>query len=171
MQLRLLNARIFVSFLFFAGIASAQNAALDGMLREQHSVQAKVLSAAEKVPENLYGFRPTPEVFTMRHMFLHIAGAQYSLCARFKGAPASAPKVEEEKELSKSEVIATLKSSFAYCDEVFAASSDRTLGEMVATGGRKTPKSYFLTPLIGHNELHYGNIVTYMRINGLAPSE
>lgn len=155
--------------LLMAGSALAQNPILEGMLREHSAMQAKILTAAEKAPEETYSFRPTPDVFPLRKMFLHLAGAQNSLCVRFTAA--AAPKVDEDKDAGKAETIATLKQSFDYCRQAFASASDATLSEMVESRGRKTPKSYYLAHLIGHNELHYGNIVTYLRLKGLSPGE
>ena len=153
--------------ILMAGSALAQNPILEGMLREHSAMQEKILTAAEKAPEEIYSFRPTREVFPLRKMFLHLAGGQNSLCARFTTTPA--PKVEEEKDAGKAETIATLKQSFEYCRQAFSGASDATLAEMVESRGRRTPKSYYLAHLIGHNELHYGNIVTYMRLKGLSP--
>ncbi|MCC6263058.1 MAG: DinB family protein [Bryobacterales bacterium] len=149
----------------------AQNPALAGMHREFSAAKASVLKAANKAPEDIYGFRPTPEVFTLRRMFLHIAGASYSICSSAAGKPGSAPKVDVTAESPKAEVIAKLNAAFAYCEDVFAHSSDATLAETVPTANGPREKSYYFSHLLGHTFLHYGNVVTYMRIKGMSPGD
>ena len=150
---------------------AAQNKALAGMHREFTAAKTSVLKAANKAPEDIYGFRPTPEVFTLRRMFLHIAGASYSICSSAAGKPGTAPKVDVTAETPKAEVIAKLNAAFAYCEDVFANSNDATLAETVPTSGGPREKSYYFSHLLGHTFLHYGNVVTYMRIKGMSPGD
>lgn len=155
-----------------AAPACAQSAALDGIRGEFKSVSDNVMKAAHKAPESLYAYQPTPEVFTFRRMLLHIAGASYSLCASFHGKPGQGPKLDAGKQAPKQEVIETLTAAFAYCDAAMAAANDATLAEIVtAPSGMKRPKSYYVSHLIAHTSLHYGNIVTYLRLNKLAPGD
>lgn len=149
----------------------AQNNALAGMHREFTAAKTQVLAAANKAPETIYGFRPTPEVYTLRRMFLHIAGASYNICSSAAGKPGSAPKVDVSAETPKAEVIGKLNAAFAYCEDVFAHSTDANLAETVPTANGPREKSYYFSHLLGHTFLHYGNVVTYMRIKGMSPGE
>jgi uncharacterized damage-inducible protein DinB len=153
------------------GICLAQTTALSGMKREWTAAKSSVLKAANKAPEEIYGFQPTAEVFTLRRMFLHIAGASYSICSSAAGKPGSAPKVDFTAETPKAEVLKTLNAAFAYCDEVIASSTDATLAETVQTANGPREKSYYFSHLLGHTFLHYGNVVTYLRLKGLSPGD
>jgi len=158
--------------LFAAPPVPAQTTALEGIRGEFKSVAANVLTAARKAPESLYSFQPTPEVFTLRKLLLHTAAASYSLCASFQGKPGQGPKVDDNRAASKQEVLDTLSAAFSYCDAAMAPATDSTLAETITTAsGNKRPKSYFLSHLIAHTSLHYGNIVTYLRLNKIAPGE
>jgi uncharacterized damage-inducible protein DinB len=149
---------------------SAQSVAMDGIRGEFAAVKASVMKAADKAPESIYGYQPTPEVYTFRKMLLHIADASYSICSGFKGTPGQRPKVNADAPLPKADVTAALTASFAYCDEAMAAATDGTLAELVTlSSGAKRPKSYYASHLLAHTSLHYGNVVTYMRINKLSP--
>jgi uncharacterized damage-inducible protein DinB len=155
-----------------AGAMWGQTAALEGIRGEFKAVAGSVLKAAEKAPEEIYGFQPTPEVFTFRRMLLHTAGASYSLCASFQGKQGQGPKVDAQAAMGKAEVVKTLKAAFAYCEEAMAGATDATLAEVVtAPSGTKRPKSYYLSHLIAHTSLHFGNIVTYMRLKGISPGD
>ena len=152
--------------------ASAQTSAIDGVRTEFTAVKTSVMTAANKAPEALYDYQPTPEVFTLRKMLLHIADASYSICASFKGEPGQRPKVDANALLPKAEVLTHLTASFAFCDAAFSNANDATLAEVVtATSGTKRPKSYHASHLLAHTSLHYGNVVTYLRINKLSPGD
>jgi len=150
--------------------ASAQSAAMDGVRMEFDAVKTQVMTAATKAPESLYDYQPTAEVFTLRKMLLHIADASYSICASFKGEPGKRPKVDANTTLPKADVLTHLTASFAFCDAALASATDATLGEGVtAASGTTRPKSYHASHLLAHTSLHYGNVVTYLRMNKLAP--
>ncbi len=172
MPIRPRVASLAVALLLGAGSASAQSVAMDGVRGEFADVKKSVMTAATKAPESIYGYQPTPDVFTLRKQLLHIADASYSICAGFKATPGQRPKVNADAPLPKSEVLATLTAAFAYCDEAMAAATDSTLGEVVTSAsGAKRPKSYYASHLLSHTGLHYGNIVTYMRLNKLSPGD
>ena len=71
---------------------------------------------------------------------------------------------------SKTEVIAYLKGAFGYCDGVYSGFTDAHLNDPADFFGVKTNKMSILTQAGNHDALHYGNLVTYLRINGLEPS-
>lgn len=152
--------------------ATAQTAAIEGVRSEFTAVTTAVMTAANKTPEGLLGYRPTPEVFTLRKMLLHIAGASYSICSGFTGEFGKHPKVDADAQVSKPEVVSTLAAAFAFCDAAMARATDATLGEVVtAPNGTRRPKSYYASHLLAHTGLHYGNVVTYLRMNKLSPGD
>lgn len=161
-----------IALLIAALPAKAQSTAMEGIRGEFSAVAGSVTKAATKAPESLYSYQATPEVFTLRKMLLHVAGASYSLCASFQGQPGQGPKVDANKMASKQEVLETLSAAFAYCDVAMEKATDSTLAEVVAApSGTKRPKSYYVSHLIAHTSLHYGNIVTYMRLNKMSPGD
>ena len=114
MTKRLLSAMPLAALVLTMGAApsTAQSSAMDGIRAEFAAVTKSVMTAANKAPESLYGYQPTPEVFTLRKQFLHIADAAYSICAGFKGTPGQRPKMDADAALPKAEVIAALTAAF-----------------------------------------------------------
>ena len=172
MSNRLCRVSLVVVALLCARGASAQSPAMDGIRTEWAAIKTAVMGAANKTPDTLYGFQPTPDVYTLRKMLLHIADASYSLCAGFQGTPGQRPKVNADSAAPKAEVLQTLTAAFAFCDTGFAAATDASLGESVALpNGQKRVKSYYAAHQLAHTNLHYGNVVTYMRLNKRSPGE
>jgi hypothetical protein len=67
-------------------------------------------------------------------------------------------------------IVKALEDSFKYCDTAYAV-DDMKLTEMIAApfGGGQSPRAQALMGNTGHVQEHYGNLVTYLRINGLVP--
>lgn len=151
--------------------AQAQSRAMEGIRGEFADVKRSVVAAAEKAPDALYGYQPTPDVYTFRKMLLHIADASYSICSGFKGTPGQRPKVDADAALAKPDVLATVNAAFSFCDEALATATDATLGEEVKTPRSTRVKSYYVSHLLAHTSLHYGNLVTYLRLNKIAPGD
>lgn len=172
MPKRLLTAIPLAALVLTMGAApsTAQSSAMDGIRAEFAAVTKSVMTAANKAPESLYGYQPTPEVFTLRKQFLHIADAAYSICAGFKGTPGQRPKMDADAALPKADVIAALTAAFGFCDAALQAATDATLAEPVSATVKR-PKSNSASHLLAHTSLHYGNVVTYLRLNKLSPGD
>ncbi len=130
-------------------------------------VKENLLKSAEKMPEENYSFKPAPRVRTFGQILGHIAEEQYIYCGHVRGEQKAAD-VEKTK-TSKGDIIAALKDSFAYCDAAYDRMTDSNAVQVVKIGGRETTKLHVLWENVVHDNSHYGNIVTYLRIKGLVP--
>jgi len=117
-------------------------------------VSTWVTKAADAVPADKYSYRPVATVRTFGQLIGHIADAYNWYC----GSAAAGRQIEwadpvEKGNTDKATLSAKLKQATDACNKVYAN------------------KALFL-PLIqniGHTNLHYGNIITYMRMMGLVP--
>jgi uncharacterized damage-inducible protein DinB len=125
--------------------------------------------AADQVPENLYAYRATPDVRTLGRLFAHVADASYTICSAVSGEAAPEGSVEETK-LTKADIQQALTDSVAFCGRAFESVNDTTGAEAVTLFGQiNTTKLGALAFNNAHNMEHYGNIVTYMRLNKMVP--
>lgn len=148
--------------------ASAQNPMVEGQKFLNDMAKNNILRSAEKMPEENYSFKPTPEVRSFGQLLGHVADAQYLFCSAVLGKPNPAPGIEKSK-TSKADLIAALKEAFAYCDSAYAGLTDAQLAEKVKFFGREHTKATVLSFNTAHNNEHYGNIVTYLRMKGIVP--
>jgi uncharacterized damage-inducible protein DinB len=133
------------------------------------NVQQILLQTAEKMPEEHYSFRPAEDVRTFGQLVGHVADGQYIFCSSVREEKNPGLNVEKTK-ASKAELLAALKEAFAYCDRAYAGLTDDSAGDMVKSlGGRMHPKLGLMTINSMHNMLHYGNMVTYMRMKDVVP--
>jgi uncharacterized damage-inducible protein DinB len=126
-----------------------------------------VLKSADKIPENLWSFRPTPDVRTIGELFAHIADGQYEFCSAADGKQVD--KGIEKTAKTKADIIAAVKDAFAYCDGVYAKMTDANATEMMTLFGFKATKIGLMDFNTAHTMEHYGNLVTYMRLKGIVP--
>jgi uncharacterized damage-inducible protein DinB len=131
------------------------------------NMQDKIMKSAEAMPESGYSYRPTKDVRSFAEVLTHLADISYILCSNAKG---EAPPAASAGKGSKTEIVGYLKGSFEYCDGVYAGFADARLNAPADFFGHKTNKMFILTQVGNHDALHYGNLVTYLRLNGLVPS-
>jgi uncharacterized damage-inducible protein DinB len=131
------------------------------------NMQDKIMKSAEAMPESKYSYRPTKDVRSFAEILTHVADISYTLCSNVKGVANPATPTAKA---SKAEVMAYLKASFAYCDGVYSGFTDAHLNDPADFFGVKTNKMFILTQVGNHDALHYGNLVTYLRINDIVPS-
>ena len=131
------------------------------------NMQDKIMKSAEAMPASKYSYRPTPDVRSFAEILNHISDISYFLCSNARG---EAPPPPASARVSKAEIVASLKGSFGYCDGAFSGFTDAHLNDPADFFGHRTNKMFILTQVGNHDALHYGNLVTYLRLNGLVPS-
>jgi uncharacterized damage-inducible protein DinB len=158
----LLSAAAFLSAQTVADPISTGNKGLYNLIK------GTVVRAAAKMPEENYSFQPTPDVRTFGQLIGHIADGQYEFCAPVLGDKNEHPSIEKTV-TGKAALVESLNAAFAYCDKAYNSMTDAQGGEMVSFFGNKYPKMTILSFNSAHNDEHYGNIVTYMRLKKLVP--
>ena len=128
-----------------------------------------VIAAAEKMPEENYSFKPTPEVRSYGQIVAHIADAQRMFCSMIAGQKPSMSESTEKTKTSKADLVQALKDSKDSCDKAYTGLTDAQAAEVLSLEGQKMTKLTTMSINTGHTEEHYGNMVTYLRIKGLVP--
>ena len=128
-----------------------------------------IRATAELLDEALFSFRPTEEVRSMGELLAHIASAQYSFCSAAAGEENPNSENFEESATTKAQLKAALEAGFGYCTGIYSRMTDAESAETVEFFGGPMAKAGVLAFNSAHNYEHYGNLVTYMRLNGIVP--
>lgn len=162
-----------VSLLLVAALPAAAAAQGGGSMSAVADTRANwraqsqwILQSARDVPEEMYGFKPTPEVRSFGELFAHVAGAQSMFCAMALGE--KAPAEDAVTATSKAGLIDALEKSNTYCERAYAQ-PDAAVAGAVNVFGEQHTKLYALIMNAAHDAEHYGNLVTYLRIKGMVP--
>jgi uncharacterized damage-inducible protein DinB len=170
-----MRSTIFVAgIVLLASIASAQtpdpNPYTTTVRRQFRGISTIITRAAEKVPEEHYAFKPTPEVRCFAEVVGHLVDANWLLCRAAHENKFEIKQDHEKKPGSKADLIAAFRKSVEYCETAFEAMTDANGTTGVKLGGeRLTPKLMVLASNNSHAWEHYGNLVTYMRLKGIVP--
>ena len=126
-----------------------------------------LVQSAADMPEEKYAFRPSPDVRTFGQLIAHVAGAQFSFCSAVLGDPPRAENDIEKTTTTKVDLQKALAESNTYCKRAYALSDADAA--TVGRGFGQHTKLYGLIENATHDNEHYGNVVTYLRMNGLVP--
>jgi uncharacterized damage-inducible protein DinB len=138
-----------------AQVQSGASGTTDAIKTNFAEVTGWIVKAAEAVPEDKYGYRPAASVRTFGQLVGHIADGNNYYCRRAGGTNVEWAETVAQSGAKKAELLAKLQESIALCN--------------TATTTQNAGRSGVLIANYGHANLHYGNIVTYMRMMGMTP--
>lgn len=113
-----------------------------------------VVKAAETVPADKYTYKPVDTVRTFGQLVAHITDSYNFFCARGVGNKVEWADPVEQGKTDKDTVLPKLKEAVGRCSAAYTA-PNAVFGPLMGN--------------VGHTNLHYGNIITYMRMMGLKP--
>ena len=158
------------ALLLSPGALAAQEDPMVSSLKGLHDVtRSNIMQTAELVDEELFAFRPSEDVRTLGQILAHVANAQLLFCSSAAGERSPATENFEETRTTKAAIIEALQTGFEYCDRVYAGLGDADASRSVPLFGDPNTIGGILAFNSAHNYEHYGNLVTYMRINGIVP--
>jgi uncharacterized damage-inducible protein DinB len=131
-------------------------------------VSNAVVGAAQKMPEENYSFKPTPDVRSFGQLVGHVADASYMFCSQASGQANPMKNIEKTK-TSKADLVAAVKDAVAYCNTAFDSMTDAKGSQMVKLFNFNMARLTLFSLNTAHTDEHYGNMVTYMRLKGLVP--
>ena len=147
--------------------AAAQSPAAEAKALWKSSI-GYLNQSADEISESMYSYKPSPDVRSFGELFAHIAGSQKMYCAMALGEQVPGEGDVEKTAKTKAAIVAALKESNTYCERAYSQADD-ALKPPVDIFGTQHPRFYALLANAAHNGEHYGNIVTYMRLNKLVP--
>jgi uncharacterized damage-inducible protein DinB len=138
--------------------------------------EGNFLGVAEAMPENKYSFVPTTgkfdDVRSFGEQVKHVACAQFAFFNEFEGKrpPEDCEKGGHEPARTKSELIKYLKDSFDYSNHVLATlTAKNALDRVEGRYAGPNTKLGISVVAVWHITDHYGQLVEYLRMNGIVP--
>jgi uncharacterized damage-inducible protein DinB len=147
------------------------------MLKDWKAQKETMLRIADAMPEDKFGFKPTPPQRTYGEQILHVAGANIMLM-RFLGAKAGGPAINATdlatfglKASTKADFLRLLGESFDYGEAVLMEFTDETLTGVVKGPPwiGQTTRARMAWFTMGHVQDIYGQMAVYLRLNGVVP--
>ena len=113
-----------------------------------------VTKAADMVPADKYNYKPVDTVRTFGQLIAHITDSYNYFCAQGVGNKVEWSDAVANGKTDKETLLPKLKEAVGRCNAAYG-SSNAQLGPLLSN--------------VGHTSLHYGNIITYLRMMGMKP--
>ncbi|HMV83565.1 MAG TPA: DinB family protein [Blastocatellia bacterium] len=127
----------------------------------------------DAMPEDGYGFKPTPDIRSFAEQMLHLANANYAFAAAATGI-ASTNKVNLEKTDSMKTKAACTKAVMDSYDFVISSVKAMDMkkgGEAIKLFGQDTTRAGALAKAFEHQTHHRGQTTIYLRLKGAKPPQ
>ena len=136
-----------------------------------------LVPAADAMPEEKYSFAPSTGEFrgvrTFAEQVKHLSATNYILAAAALGEKplhGEAHETAPDSVRTKAEIMDYLRGSFACLQNAAAGISAENSAEVIGSRPRGTRAGFIIDALL-HSQNHYGQIVEYLRMNGIVPPE
>ncbi len=171
-KVKVLLILIISVFVVQEGVAADCNYA-DLLTTHWQRMRKQMTNIVAAMPEDKWDFRPVEEVRTFREMAKHLItdGISHTGWAAGMSRAESGKITEKYKNYeTRAEILRGLGEMFDYGDKIFSGMTCENAMELVV-GMRSQPMTRFEAALVAFDDQidHYGNMVVYLRINGVVP--
>lgn len=127
---------------------------------------------SEDFPEERYPYKPTPEVRSFSDIVHHVAEENFVYVQTARGERVDRDSLGRRHFTARRDLVAFLKKSFDEGAALIANTTDRDMLDQVTNPyGKRLTRLAFWLELVQHAAEHYGNLVSYYRLNDLVPPE
>jgi uncharacterized damage-inducible protein DinB len=133
--------------------------------------QEHCLEVAKAMPEDLYGYRPTPESKTFAEQMVHIGYTIELLTKRYVQGMDVKPNTPDASKMTKVEIIQLLKKGFSYTTEVIHTIEQSKLEEtcVMYHSGNTVSRAFAFFYVQDHLTNHRAKANLYLRMNNIEP--
>ena len=158
----------FILFLFIPLGMTAQSAYLQEFQEKWNNATAYTLEVAELMPDSSYHFRPTEDQMTFEEQLLHICrNMTWLSTAYLHGVD---PQIDfKSAAYSKSAILDILKTCLEKAGAAAEALPENELEEKVEFFAGPKSKRQILTLMNDHMTHHRGQLLVYLRLQGIQP--
>ncbi|MEP6647672.1 MAG: DinB family protein [Saprospiraceae bacterium] len=154
--------------LSFLHVVAAQDSFLSDYKLKWKNAAEYTIEFAQAMPEDQYGYKPVPEEMSFREQLRHIAANMVWLSSSYlKGKTTTIDPMKAGD--SKKEILDVLNKSFTYAKETIEDLHEKDLNEMVDFFAGMMTRRRILLLMTDHVTHHRGQLVVYLRLNGVVP--
>jgi uncharacterized damage-inducible protein DinB len=140
-------------------------------LQDFDIMHKKFVDLATAIPAEKYSWRPAEGVRSIGEVFMHIAGANYSI-PNLMGTPLPPgfdPKTFQNSITDKAQIIEALNKSFDSAHAAIDAMTNADFNKPLPKLGPDANYGDVIYILVTHAHEHLGQSIAYARVNGIVP--
>jgi uncharacterized damage-inducible protein DinB len=147
-----------------------------GLLLKSHEVKltnakAYLIDIAKRMDTTSFGYKPVPVEMSFQQQLLHIGTNIYWLSSTFireEASPIAQTKTDASA-MNRDSVLAFVADAFDYAVRSIQILDTATLQKKFPWQGSTMNKIQFLNLIQDHQAHHVGQLIVYLRLNGIAP--
>jgi hypothetical protein len=150
-------------------VAAQGNPVADALRHIAEGRGKSLMDAADIMPADKYGFKPTPAQNSFAHIIDHVAFYNDYFCSDISGQKAPT-RTKVDSTAGKDALTARLKETFDFCTQALASVDDSKLSEEIPSFGGKTATRAFMMMITASDWFdHYSQLAIYLRLDGILP--
>jgi len=155
----------------FLGLAQSNQTLIESHLVKLSNAKTYTLAIAEKLAADKFDFKPVKEEMSFKEQLVHIGENIYWLNSTYIKEEANPIKANKNRasEMNKEQVLEFVASAYDYAIKAMSEMDEKTLSKEFNWSGGKMNKFQFLNLIQDHQSHHVGQLIVYLRLNGVAP--
>jgi uncharacterized damage-inducible protein DinB len=153
------------------GAAMAAPGAADSVLAAWNDVGDRLITMAKDFPADKYDYKPTPEVRSFAEILLHVAAVDKFVVDAANGQKPGTENLPRSQYNTKEKVVEAITQAVHDGAAMIRHEGNQGMLRTVKSpfGGHPISLIAFTYEIVEHSGEHYGNLVTYYRLNHLVP--
>lgn len=160
-------------------VTKAKEAMIADVVADLNRTADKLISLAEAIPAESYGWSPADDVRTVSEVFMHVVGTNNLLPSAIGAAPPEDLELGgnpmelmqrwEREVTDKDEIVSRLRESFEYAGKAIRSLDPTTLDETIELFGPPSSRRSYVFVVMTHAHEHLGQSIAYARSLGVVP--
>lgn len=151
-----------------SSVVTAQDAFIEEFQQKWKNAAAYTIEMAEMMPADKYNYKPTDDTRTFEEQLMHMMSNMIWLSSSYLSEDNFGRDLKK-KEYTKAEIIALLKETTNFAANTVASLSAQDLEKEVDFFAGPMSKRQIMILMNDHLTHHRGQIIVYLRMNGLKP--
>ncbi len=160
-----MKRKMLALMVLWPGLLLAEGDIAKSLRASWQATRTRIMGLAEAMPEEKFDFKATPEQMTFAQQLAHLTEANFFLMHAVAGTKAP----EAAHPSKRDEILKALADSFDFGDATLAGLSDKAALETVKLRGNEITKLRVAIQTMTNCFDHYGQMVVYLRLNGIVP--
>jgi uncharacterized damage-inducible protein DinB len=167
--------KIIIAILLFAfpivGIAQSNQMLVESHLVKFKNAKTYTLAIAEKLDADKFDFKPVKEEMSFKEQLVHIGENIYWLSSTYIKEEINPIKTNKNRasEMNKEQILEFVASAYDYAIKAMSELDEKTISKEFNWSGGKMNKFQFLNLIQDHQSHHVGQLIVYLRLNGITP--
>ena len=139
------------------------------LIKDWERQKATLLAIADAMPEDKFGFKSTPAQRSYAEQIMHVATVNVDIL-KLVGGQAPPPTFTAESAKTKADILKALGESYDHGIALLNEQTDASItGTVEAAFLGPSTRARVFWFLLGHSMDIYGQLVVYLRLNGIVP--